>query len=87
MRNPAWDMWRKAGMIYDRFRPVANHKKLMKMVEADDLDMDGVRVVLKELINAALPVEPVELEVMDLIDAERASQLVGNSDVITDSER
>lgn len=69
MRNPAWDMWRKAGMIYDRFRPVANHKKLMKMVEADDLDMDGVRAVLKELIIAALPVESVELDVMEQIES------------------
>ena len=67
--NPDWEKWKAAGMIYNRYRQVVSHRRLMKMVEADDLDMDGVKVVLKELINAAMPVSADELEVIMRIEA------------------
>lgn len=68
-RNPDWEKWKAAGMVYNRYRQVVSHRRLMKMVEADDLDMDGVKVVLKELINAAMPVSADELEVIMRIEA------------------
>lgn len=74
VRNSDWDKWKDAGMIYNRYREVVAHRKLIKMVEADDLDIDGVRTILKELITVAMPVSASEMEVIMRIEAEQAGQ-------------
>jgi hypothetical protein len=66
--NPDFEKWKDSGMVFNRYRQVVTHRKLMKMVEDDNLDMDGVRTVLKELIRAAMPVSNLELVVIKDIE-------------------
>lgn len=55
-------------MIYNRFNPVRKHRELMRAAESEDLDMDGVRSILKELINATLPIDEHERKVVEEIE-------------------
>ena len=73
--NIAYEAWKAAGMVYNRYRRVLANRNLMKKVDADDFDMEGVKAVLKELINASLPVSSEELEVIKRIEAGEVSAL------------
>lgn len=64
-------------MSANRYRKVAAHRKLMAMADAEDLDIDGVRAVLKELINAAIPVSADEMAVIAAIESERDADAQG----------
>lgn len=72
VRNVDFEAWKDAGMIINRYRPVVTHRKLMKMVEADNFDTDTVKAVLKALINASMPVSTEEIEVITRIEAEHS---------------
>lgn len=61
-------------MASNRYRKVAAHRKLMGIVESEGLDMEDVRAVLKELINAVMPISADEAAVITRIESEGSMQ-------------
>ena len=74
-KNIGYEAWKAAGMVFNRYRRVLGNRSLMKKVDADNFDMEGVKAVLKELINASMPVSSEELEVIKRIEAGEESAL------------
>ena len=68
IQKKQYEKWKEEGMIFNRFKPVILHRSLMKKVEADSLDIEDIRSILKTLIEKTLPISAFEEEVITRIE-------------------
>jgi len=70
-RSEEWDKWCKSGEVFNRYKHVKLHKKMMDKVDADNLDIESMREILKEIIKVTFPVSESELETINKILEEK----------------